>query len=599
MRRSCTNTNAFVVLLLACFGHRTSAFTSPSFRGNVAIVRPTQSPHQLVGHCGGSSRLSLATKTAPSDTKIATQDGIIDAEIPDEMMFTATGEAVVCARGICVLADEEVATEELCYLDEDEEGNLVGMTCVESETAMEDINPFSFEYLWPRALLLGCSLLYGTNFPLGRIMNDALPASATTSARMLLAFGVLLPFLFQLKPSLRTPEAVIGGSFCALGYLSQSVALVDTSAATVAFLGALVVIITPLVSYFADNAKLGWKDAPQTWLAAILCLVGVAALELGGEGGMGNVGMGDFWAAMQAVGFGVGFFFTEKLMAKVRTLMLYYSFIVDFILYSAMHRTSTGAIIKWCIVDDWIVGIDHSQHESKYIQYSRYNHKQIHLNNIPNVSYYSFFQEPDQALSLTAVQVGMTAFWGSIWALLDGTGVLGGFGGDQGAWLMDEVTRTQYAVPGVFLSGFGEDEVLRTVALAAAWTGIVTTAINRVGETTGLGKVSSSEASVLLATEPLWAAVFAGLFLGESMGPNAIIGGALIVAACLTTSLKPQTIQNFFGDESSSSSLAEDGSPKGPVQSVNSAGLSVRYQSSSSQSSPRTASSTALGSKTP
>ena len=40
----------------------------------------------------------------------------------------------------------------------------------------EDRNVMSFEFLWPRALLLGCSMLYGTNFPLGRIMNDALPA---------------------------------------------------------------------------------------------------------------------------------------------------------------------------------------------------------------------------------------------------------------------------------------------------------------------------------------------------------------------------------------------------------------------------------------
>jgi len=285
-----------------------------------------------------------------------------------------------------------------------------------------------------------------------------------------------------------------------------------------------VVIITPLVSLVVDKARLGWRDAPQTWIAAGLCLAGVAALELGGDGGLGDVGVGDFWATMQAVGFGVGFFFTEKLMAK----------------------------------------------------------------------------EPDQALPLTAVQVGMTAFWGSVWALLDGMGLLGGFGGnDEGAWLLNEATRAQYAMPGVFLSGLGDDEVLRTVAIAAAWTGIVTTAINRVGETTGLGKVSSSEASVLLATEPLWAAVFAGLFLGESMGPQAILGGALIVAACLMTSVKPQVLQNLFGmsEEEASDSLDvdEDRNPSAPVRSVNSAGLSVQYVTPT-QKQP-TASSTALGSR--
>ncbi|KAL7534438.1 hypothetical protein ACHAXR_005867 [Thalassiosira sp. AJA248-18] len=505
-----TNINLLATLVLsACVSHNASlAFTPPS-RGHIA-ARPAAlivTSLQIKNNARKSSRAPLLSRNAVATPETAE---LITEDMETQITYLENGDAVVCARGVCVLADEEVATEELCYLDEDAEGNLVGMTCVESSSSNEEVNALSFEYLWPRALLLGCSLLYGTNFPLGRIMNDALPASATTSGRMLLAFGVLLPFLFKLKPHLGK-QAVIGGSFCALGYLSQSIALVDTPAATVAFLGALVVIITPLVSYFVDKAKLGWKDAPQTWIAAILCLMGVAALELGGDGGLGDIGMGDFWSIMQAVGFGVGFFFTEKLMAK----------------------------------------------------------------------------EPDQALSLTAVQVGMTAFWGSVWALLDGTGMLGGFGGDHGAWLLDETLRAQYAMPGVFLSGLGDDEVLRTVAIAAVWTGVVTTAINRVGETTGLGKVSSSEASVLLATEPLWAALFAGLFLGESMGPQAILGGALIVAACLTTSVKPQTLQNLFGD---GEELSEDGS-----RSVNSAGLSVQYLSSSQA---RPSSSTALGSKT-
>mmetsp|Transcript_10704 Transcript_10704/g.15996 ORF Transcript_10704/g.15996 Transcript_10704/m.15996 type:complete len:470 (-) Transcript_10704:258-1667(-) len=394
---------------------------------------------------------------------------------------------VVCARGVCTLADEEVV-EELCHLVEDTEGNLIGMECVENPAAA-DRNVFSFDYLWPRALLLGCSLLYGTNFPLGRIMNEALPASATTAGRMLLATVALFPFLLQLKPELRK-TAVLGGSFCALGYLSQSIALVDTPAATVAFLGALVVIITPTTSALIDKVPMGWKDAPQTWLAAILCLAGVGALELGGSG-LGDVGWGDFWSAMQAVGFGVGFFFTERMMAK----------------------------------------------------------------------------EPDQALSITACQVGMTAFWGSIWAVLDGTGVLGNFAGDHGAWLLDETTRSQYSLQGLLYSGFfGGDESLRLVAIAAVWTGLITTAANRVGETTGLGKMKSSEAAVLLATEPLFAALFASFLVGETLGLEDMLGGALIVTACVTTSLKPQDVLNFFGVEDEDEELTLEPAEEGDFQ---------------------------------
>ena len=444
---------------------------------STALVGPAVTPRNNAHVASSISRPSFVTSLSAATLE---QVGVVSPLGGDDKEELPPG--VVCARGVCVLADEEIA-EELCYLDEDEDGNLVGMTCVTNDAAgLEDRNVLSWDFLWPRALLLGCSMLYGTNFPLGRIMNDALPASATTSGRMLLAAAALSPFLFKLNPELRK-TSVIGGCFCALGYLSQSVALLDVPAATVAFLGAVVVIITPTTNVLLGGAKLGWKDSPQTWLAAGLCMIGVGTLELGGGGGLGDIGMGDFWAVMQAVGFGVGFHFTERMMAK----------------------------------------------------------------------------EPDQALSITAVQVGMTAFWGAVWALLDGTGLLGGFGGDHGAWLLDETTRAQYALPGLFLSGFGGDEALRNVAAAAVWTGLITTAANRIGETTGLGKMSSSEAAVLLATEPLWAALFASFLLHETMGPEDILGGALIICACLTTAVKPETLQNLFGIETEEKGVEDKG----------------------------------------
>ena len=79
---------------------------------------------------------------------------------------------VVCARGVCVLVDEDYTAEELCTIDEDS-GDIV---CEVNEAAVQP--GLSVAYLWPRAMLLICSVLYGTNFPLGRMMNDALPASA-------------------------------------------------------------------------------------------------------------------------------------------------------------------------------------------------------------------------------------------------------------------------------------------------------------------------------------------------------------------------------------------------------------------------------------
>ena len=207
-------------------------------------------------------------------------------------------------------------------------------------------------YIGPRVILALVAVLYGTNFPLGAIMEQSLPASAATSSRMVLASLVLSPFLLQLKPSLRT-QVLIGGSFVSLGYISQSIALVDTSPAVVSFLGSATVMVCPILSWLVDRKPMGIKDAPQTWLvcivavllllllliscsstidltdsisyvhlylfmqAAFLCLSGVAALELFDSSAdasatfslaesVSRLGTGDALSLVQAVGFGTG-----------------------------------------------------------------------------------------------------------------------------------------------------------------------------------------------------------------------------------------------------------------------------------------------------
>lgn len=112
-------------------------------------------------------------------------------------------------------------------------------------------------------------------------MNDSLPASAATSSRMFLAAVALSPFLPRLKPSM-APLALLCGCFTATGYIAQSLALVDTSPSTVSFLGALTVVVCPVLEALVNKRQLGLNDAPQVWLAAILCVTGVGVLELAG-----------------------------------------------------------------------------------------------------------------------------------------------------------------------------------------------------------------------------------------------------------------------------------------------------------------------------
>ncbi len=165
-----------------------------------------------------NKRVRDAMNTFDSGETAATSTAII-IEDDDEAV-----QGVICARGVCVIAEEE--SSELCVLtDDDESTNQI--ICEPKEPSIEP--GLTVAYLWPRALLLICSVLYGTNFPLGRLMNDSLPASSATSTRMLLASIALSPFLFQLKPKLRN-TALLCGTFTAMGYISQSIALVDTPA---------------------------------------------------------------------------------------------------------------------------------------------------------------------------------------------------------------------------------------------------------------------------------------------------------------------------------------------------------------------------------
>ena len=55
-------------------------------------------------------------------------------------------------------------------------------------------------------------------------------------------------------------------------------------------------------------------------------------------------------------------------------------------------------------------------------------------------------------------------------------------------------------------------------------------------ESAALGELSSADATVVFATEPLWGAGFAFVLLGETMGPQCQLGGMLMVLACVVSS---------------------------------------------------------------
>ena len=68
---------------------------------------------------------------------------------------------------------------------------------------------------------------------------------------------------------------------------------------------------------------------------------------------------------------------------------------------------------------------------------------------------------------------------------------------------------------------------------ALVWTGIFTTGLASLGECVALKSLSASEATIIFASEPIWASVFASFFLTEEFGLNSYIGGFLVIAATI------------------------------------------------------------------
>jgi drug/metabolite transporter (DMT)-like permease len=95
------------------------------------------------------------------------------------------------------------------------------------------------------------------------------------------------------------------------------------------------------------------------------------------------------------------------------------------------------------------------------------------------------------------------------------------------------------------------DQILQTlhnplIWAGLVWTGLVTTALTVYMETVALQTLSAAETTLIFSTEPLWGSLTAAWLLSESFGGRAIMGGGLIVAACLVSSLGVDGLTEFF-----------------------------------------------------
>jgi len=73
---------------------------------------------------------------------------------------------------------------------------------------------------------------------------------------------------------------------------------------------------------------------------------------------------------------------------------------------------------------------------------------------------------------------------------------------------------------------------------ALLYTGLVTTAGAILVESYAFKYVPATDAAVILATEPLWASLCSAYLIGETLSSTDMVGGALVISACVVNELK-------------------------------------------------------------
>lgn len=300
-------------------------------------------------------------------------------------------------------------------------------------------NSLSLSHIWPRALLLLVATIWGTNFPILKLIQsglDPVPLSTAALTRFTLSTLALTPFalreLYRIPiPAQFLRDALQIGLLITAAYFSQSLALLETTANKAAFLCTLSVILVPVLSPLFPPAS----RARPSYLPPALALLGVACLELNGTAPV----PADLLALLQAPFFAAGF------LANARAAARY----------------------------------------------------------------------PAHLFTLTAVQLSVVALCAAVWAVFSASPAV-----------------HAPALPDLTPALRGANVV------ALMYTGVVSTAVSVWLENVALRFVTAAEMSVLLATEPFWAAGVSAIVLRERFGLQAEFGAVCILAACLVHQMR-------------------------------------------------------------
>lgn len=139
-------------------------------------------------------------------------------------------------------------------------------------------------------------------------------------------------------------------------------------------------------------------------------------------------------------------------------------------------------------------------------------------------------RRPDLALPVSAIKLAMVTLASLLYF-------------EIGPWL--QTTSSSNSAEWAWrLPDFGPILQSPTALAGVVYTGLVTTALALWIESIAFSRVSATTASLILTTEPLFAAGFGAIALGETFGGSDYVGAACIVGACVLATL----MDNAQGD---------------------------------------------------
>jgi len=392
-----------------------------------------------------------------------------------------------------------------------------------------------------RLALLGVAALSGSGYAAVRVLGDSLDSSSILAIRFVIAALVLSPWIRKLDKEILGVALETGG-WLTIGYVAQAVCLQTSSAGAAAFLASLTTVVCPVIERLT-----GKRLDKKAWTAMVLAVMGAFALEFGG-GEMPK--SNDLIGLLQPILFGIYLFKTEKALDKFPDQGLPIT--------AVQTAVCAAGSVGW-----WGFWQTHGVSPASTTE--------ILAQAAPAMDAASAIMRPaidllaqtqssdDAALILSAIKNAPSA----VPTMVDHAQSAPIVMSDEVMRTVDammqpvaEATNSIEAVSGTVADGVMESKIeipdgvsnalwqakvwaYAPKVFALAWLGVLSSAAVLAVESIAVGKLSSSETAVVFSTEPLWAAAVGAVCVGEHIGTNTFVGGALVVAACISRVASP------------------------------------------------------------